>query len=151
MTPLATHRGFRIQVEPAGTDSYGLRLEETNGTPENTKLAARLAPDRLTPFLGAIRTALRDSGHPLTILGPTRRKPITLNEAAAVRLALAVNAASPLNRTIRRLSVIEGVSAMSDEEAYYWYAKSTRSESGPRALRALRILLADDHRTGITS
>jgi hypothetical protein len=40
---------------------------------------------------------------------------------------------------------------MSDEEAYYWYAKTTRKNSGRRALRALRILLADDNRTGITS
>jgi len=40
---------------------------------------------------------------------------------------------------------------MSDEEAYYWYAKTTRSESGNRAIRALRILLADDGRSGITA
>lgn len=149
--PPVTHRGFRLQVEPAGTDTYGLRLEETNGLPEHTTVAARLGPGRLTPFLGALRTALRDSGHPPTIIGPTRRKPVSLGEAAAVRFALAVNAAAPLTRTVRRLTVIEGVTAMSDEEAYYWYAKTRRPESGARALRALRILLADDNRTGITS
>ena len=149
--PAATHRGFLLQVEPVDTDTYGLRLEETNGLPEHTTVVAHLGPDRLTPFLGALRTALRDSGHPATIVGPTRRKPVPLGEAAAVRFALAVNAAAPLTRPLRRLTVIEGVTAMSDEEAYYWYAKTRRPESGPRALRALRILLADDHRTGITS
>lgn len=40
---------------------------------------------------------------------------------------------------------------MSEEEAYYWYAKTTRPDSGARALRALRILLADDGRSGITA
>jgi hypothetical protein len=76
---------------------------------------------------------------------------VPLDEAAAIRFALAVNAAAPLTRPIRRLTVIEGLSTMSDEEAYYWYAKTTRKDSGRRALRALRILLADDNRTGITS
>jgi hypothetical protein len=149
-TPV-THRGFRLQVERANTDTYGLRLEETNGTPEHTAVAARLGPDRLPPFLGALSAALRESGHPLTIVGPTRSKPIPLGEAAAVRFALAINAAAPLARPLRRLAVLEGVAAMSDEEAYYWYAKTTRTDRGPRALRALRVLLADDNRTGITS
>ena len=150
-TPKVAHRGFRLQVEPADTDTYGVRLEETNGIPDHTTVVAHLSPDRLTPFLGALRSALRDSGHAPTIVGPSRRKPVPLGEAAAVRLALAVNAAAPLNRPVRRLAVIEGVTAMSDEEAYYWYSKTRRPDSGPRALRALRILLADDHRSGITA
>jgi hypothetical protein len=76
---------------------------------------------------------------------------VVLAEPAGVRLALAINAAAPLNRPSRRQSVLEGISAMSEEEAYYWYAKTTRPESGTRALRALRILLADDGRTGVTA
>lgn len=146
-----TTRGFRLTIDRSGTDSYGLRLEETNGTPDNASLVARLTPERLPPLLPALRAALRESGHPHTIVGPARRAPVMLAEPAGVRLALAINAAVPLNRPSRRQSVLEGVSAMSAEEAYYWYAKTTRDESGSRALRALRILLADDGRTGITS
>ena len=145
------HRGFRLVVQPVDTDSYGLLIEETNSLPEHSTVVARLTAEQLTPFLGALRVALRDSGHPPTIVGPSRRKAVPLDEAAAIRFALAVNAAAPLTRPVRRLTVIEGVSAMSDEEAYYWYAKTTRKDSGRRALRALRILLADDNRTGITS
>lgn len=145
------NRGFRLTIERADTDTYGLTLEETNGAPEHTNVAARLAPDRLAPFLSPLRAALRESGHPQTIVGPARSAPVMLAEPAGVRLALAINAAAPLNRPNRRQSVLEGVSAMSDEEAYYWYAKTTRPGTGTRALRALRILLADDGRSGITA
>jgi len=148
---IPAHRGFLLVVQPVDTDSYGLLIEETNSLPEHTTVAAHLTADQLTPFLCALRVALHDSGHSPTIVGPSRRKAVPLNEAAAIRFVLAVNAAAPLTRPIRRLTVIEGVSAMSDEEAYYWYAKTTRKNSGRRALRALRILLADDNRTGITS
>ena len=143
-------RGFRLVVEPEDTDTYSLRLEETNGTPNAASTAALLPADRLTPYLGAVRTALTESGHKLTVLGPGRRKPINLDEPAGVRLALTVNAGAPLTKPSRRSAVIEGVAAMSDEEAYYWYAKATRSSGGRRALRALRILLAGDERTGVT-
>lgn len=138
-------------VEPVPGDTYGLRVDETNGSSESVTVAARVAAERLTPFLGAMRSALRESGHQPTVVGPARRKPVPLSEAAGVRLALAIKTAAPLNRPVRRLSVIEGVAAMSDEEAYYWYAKTSRPEGGNRALRALRILLADDNRTGITA
>lgn len=145
------NRAFRLRIDHVDSDTYGLRLEETNGTPEHTTVIARLTPKRLAPFLQPVRVAIRESGHPHTIVGPSRRAPVALAEPAGVRLALAINAAIPLSRPSRRQSVLDGVASMSDEEAYYWYAKTTRPDSGGRALRALRILLADDGRTGITA
>jgi hypothetical protein len=145
------NRGFRLTIERSDSDTYGLKLEETNGRPEHTTLAARLSPDHLAPFLQTLRVALRESGHPHTVVGPSRKAPVVLAEPAGVRFALAIKAAAPLNRPSRRQAVLEGIAAMSDEEAYYWYAKTTRHESGARALRALRVLLADDGRTGITA
>jgi len=144
-------RGFRLVVEPEDADTYSLRLEETNGTPNAASTAARLPSDRLTPYLGAVRTALTESGHKPTVLGPARRQPIDLDEPSGVRLALTVNAGAPLTKPGRRSAVIEGVAAMSDEEAYYWYAKTMRHGVGRRALRALRILLSDDERSGVTA
>ena len=148
---LSPNRGFRLTIERADSDTYGLRLEETNGRPEHTTLAARLTSDRLAPFLQPLRVALRESGHPHTLVGPSRQAPVALTEPAGVRFALAIKAAAPLTRPSRRQAVLEGIAAMSVEEAYYWYAKTTRPETGVRALRALRILLADDGRTGITA
>jgi hypothetical protein len=150
-TPAKPKRGFRLTVERSDSDTYGLKLEETNGRPEHTTLAARLTADRVPSFGQPLRVALRESGHPHTIVGPSRRAPVVLIEPAGVRLALAIKAAAPINRPNRRQSVIDGVLAMSDEEAYYWYAKTNHPDTGARALRALRILLADDGRTGLRS
>lgn len=150
-TPVAPNRGFRLTIERSDSDTYGLKLEETNGKPEHTTIAARLPAERVPSFSQPLRVALRESGLPHTIVGPSRKAPVILAEPAGVRLALAIKAAAPLNRPNRRQAVVEGVLAMSDEEAYYWYAKTTRPDTGARALRALRILLADDGRTGLTS
>lgn len=144
-------RSFQLVVEPVGTDTYHLRVEEIDAHSEVPVIAARITADRLAPFLPLVRSALRDSGHGPTTIGPARRKPVELSEPAAIRLALAINAGTPLNRPNRRHSVVEGIASMSDEEAYYWFAKSSRKDSGSRALRALRILLADDDRSGIAS
>jgi hypothetical protein len=144
-------RGFRLHIEPVDTERYGLRLEETNGFPHHATDAARIQPDQLEALLPAVRIALRESGHQPTVVAPNRRAPVVLDEAAGVRLALAATAAAPLKKPIRRHSVLEGVASMSDEEAYYWYSKTAQPNSGARALRALRILLVDDGRSGITS
>jgi hypothetical protein len=54
----------------------------------------------------------------------------------------------PISKWRRREEILGGVAAMSAEEAYYWFARTT----GPiasRARRALRIMLSDDGRSGI--
>lgn len=144
-------RGFRLVIDSKDTDTYGVRLEETNGHPDNSVTVAAIKAEGVAPFLGAMRAALVESGHKPTVIGPARRKPIVLDEASGVRLALAIRAGAPLAKSVRRSSVIEGVSSMSDEEAYYWYAKISRVQTGKRALRALRILLSDDGRTGVSA
>jgi hypothetical protein len=146
-----TLRGFRLTIERESTDVFGLLLDEINGASAGASPVARLNAKVVTAFLPAVRTALRESGHSQTAVGPSRKAPVILSESAGVRLALTINAGIVLNRPNRRHLVMEGIASMSDEEAYYWYAKTTRPESGSRALRALRILLSDDGRTGITA
>jgi len=147
----ASARRFRIVVEAVDSDSYNLRLEVSDGSKQAPTITARVNFERLTLFHPAIRVALRDSGHGLTAVGPNRKKPIDLTEPAGVRLSLAINAAGPLNRPSRRQAVLEGIASMSDEETYYWYAKTSNPLGRSRSLRALRILLADDDRSGITA
>jgi hypothetical protein len=143
-----TGRVFTLCVQPA-EDSFGLTVQQANG--HGTIAVATVPASDLTRYLPTVNAALKDSGHKPTVLGSARGKPIPLNEAAGVRLVLGIQAAAPLKRTARAFSVLNGVSTMSDEEAYYWHAKTSHPEAGTRALRALRILLADDHRSGITS
>jgi len=141
-------RRYDLVVIP-DIDAIGIEVRQTVG--DDTETIASVKADDITRYLPTINAALRDSGHKPTVLAATRRKPIPLAEAAGVRLALGIHAAAPLPRSNRAHAVLNGISAMSDEETYYWHAKSSQPESGARALRALRILLADDHRTGVTA
>ena len=141
-------RQYDLVVTPDG-DDIGIAVQRTVG--DLTEVVASVMPGELTRYLPTVNAALRDSGHKPTVLAVTRRKPIPLAEAAGVRLSLGIHAAAPLRRSNRAHAVLNGISVMSDEETYYWHAKTSQPEAGTRALRALRILLSDDHRTGVTA
>lgn len=145
-------RGFRLMVEATpSTESYSLRLEETNGRPRTApKILGRLRPSDAPDVTDTLLAALRESRHPRTALSSRRRAPLVLAEPAGVRLALALVAVEPIAKSRRRRAILAGISAMSTEEAYYWYARVT-GPTAARARRALRILLSDDGRSGITS
>lgn len=145
------HRSFRLVVEPDIGEKFGVRIEETNGNPEKVLgVAARIRPDQLRRLTDPLMAALRSSGHQPAILTSSRKAPVLLDEQAGVRLAIAARAVEQVNKTSRAHAILEGIASMSDEEILYWWAKTTNPTSGSRALRALRILLSDDGRTGIT-
>lgn len=146
----APTRGFRLIVEPVDTDLYGLRLEQTNGSSVSPPVSIiTLRPSDVEGVTDALQLAVKESKQARTVLSSGRRKPIILDESAGVRLALTLIAAEPITKRSRREAILGGVAAMSSEETYYWFAKVTGSAAA-RARRALRILLADDGRTGIT-
>ena len=105
-----------------------------------------IRPDAVQRLTDEVQRALRASGRPATTIGPSRRQPVEVAEAAGVRLALAALATEPVRRRDRVREILEGIGSMSDEEAYYWYAKVTNVRAGSRALRAIRLLLAEDYR-----
>jgi len=152
MTKTTTQtRAFSLTVEPTLTDDYGVRLEVATGNPDHPwQTIAHVPPANLAGVADPLQQALRESRQPRTVLSASRRKSIPLDEPAGVRLALALLAAEPVNKHSRRNAILSGIVAMSTEEAYYWYAKATGPHAN-RARRALRILLADDGRTGLTS
>jgi hypothetical protein len=146
------HRSFRLVVEPDAGEQFGVRIEETNGSPDRVLgVAARIRPDQLRRLTDPLIAALRSSGHQPAMLTSSRRAPVLLDEQAGVRLAIATRAVEQVNKTTRAHAILEGLASMSDEEILYWWAKITHPIHGTRALRALRILLADDGRTGLTS
>jgi hypothetical protein len=69
-------------------------------------------------------------------------KPIGLDQGIGSQAWLLLTAVKPLRRHDRIDEVSEGVSAMSREEAAYWFSKAHQ----PRGLRAIRLLLSDDGR-----
>jgi len=139
-------RGFRLTVVPVDGTTYGVSIAETNGTAEHTHTVATIRPEAVPRLTDDIQRALRASHRTPTTIGPSRRQPVDIDEAAGVRLALAALATEPVRRRDRVREILEGLASMSDEEAYYWYAKVTHERVGPRALRSLRLLLAEDYR-----
>ncbi len=139
-------RGFRLTVIDSDGTTYGLSVAETNGQPDHTTDVATITARELQRLGDTVQTALRSSKKPPTSVHPARRQPVDIDEAPGVRLVLAALAIEPLRRRDRVREILEGVNAMSDEEAYYWYAKVTHPVSGSRCLRAMRLLLSEDER-----
>jgi hypothetical protein len=137
-------RGFRLIVRPQGSDTYGLRLEETNGRPETPPtLVFKVDWKATRRILPSVMEAVRRSRLPRSVLGPRRQKPLVLDESAGVRLALVFLATGPVSKHARVDAMAGAIADMSTEEAYYWYAKCMGPQAA-RARRALRLLLAEE-------
>ena len=88
--------------------------------------------------------ALKKQGYRPTELSLKRKAPFILSEAPGVRLAILFLTLKPMSKPGRMEEVVAGVDAMSDEEAYYWYAKCLNGPQSQRTRKALRILLAEE-------
>ena len=64
-------------------------------------------------------------------------------EVVGVRLGLALMAIKPLQKPRRIEEVAMAVRELCDDEAYYWYAKCTHTQTGQRARRAFRDLVSE--------
>lgn len=143
-------RAFRLNLVPAPAragegDRYGIQLEEAYAEGERTLAATvtRATPLQTSRVLDAVVAAVRASGYQAGVLSAARQKPILLDEAAGVRLALALLAAQPISKPDRIRHIVAGVSLMSTEETYYWYAKAVGPDAD-RVRRALRLFLAEE-------
>jgi hypothetical protein len=137
-------RGFQLTVEPVSANDYGLRLEESDGTNQDAKRpVAKLGPSASRRLVEQAMDALQASGFRRSDLSAQRHQPFRLQEQHGVRLALAMVATGPLHKRARVEAVLSGISRMSDEESYYWYAKCLGPESS-RGRRSLRLLLAEE-------
>ncbi|MEX0666714.1 MAG: hypothetical protein WD313_00075 [Acidimicrobiia bacterium] len=134
-------RTFEVLVSPFDEADYGVELLVTSNG--HSQSLARLEGKQLQRLRQAVLAAVTSSKQPRTALSPTRRAPVRLTEAAGVRLALAAMATKPISKPARVEKVRHGIDTMTSEEALYWYARCT-GPAGARALRALRILLAEE-------
>lgn len=71
-----------------------------------------------------------------------RQTPYILSEESGVSLAILFQSLQPLSKTERIANIAEGIMAMSNEEAHYWFGKIANGNRS-NALKALRILLGD--------
>ena len=129
-----------LRLVADGRDGWGFALSEES--PGGLEPVASVSPERTGPLRRAVTSAAMADGYSSEALGPGRKRPFNLTQTAGVRLALATLAASPMRCRQRRGAVLAGVESLGDEECLYWYAK-VRGSAGNRAVRALRLLLAD--------
>ncbi|MFN4860762.1 MAG: hypothetical protein ACK5LU_09575, partial [Pseudanabaena sp.] len=71
-----------------------------------------------------------------------RQAPYILDEQSGVSLALLFQTVQPLSKEERIANIANGVTAMSNEEAHYWFAKVSNGHKR-NALKAIRVLLGD--------
>lgn len=136
---------LRLIRHPRRPETYGLAVDETYGHNPGHRLArqaATLSAASSRHILDRAMSAVVESGHRPSVLVAHRIKPIALDEAAGVRLALTILAVSSLRaaESIRRVAA--GVANMSTEETYYWYSLCA-GEHATTSRKALRVLLSD--------
>ncbi len=138
----ANGRSFELQVFPHSDEEFGVELrEEANGA--GVHRVVRSWGPALHLVGNHLLEALRASGYRTSDLKRTRRKPFALADSAGVRLGLALLTTKPLRKVRRLEEVAWAVRELSDDEAYYWYAKCTDAQTGRRAQRAFRDLVSD--------
>lgn len=137
-----TRQPFELLVFPHADTEIGVGLAQpANGSEGH--FIVRSWGLRLQAVSDHLFDALRAAGYRPADLKRSRQKPFDLPETVGVRLGLVLLATKPL-RKIRRIEEISSaVREMSEDEAYYWYAKCTDTNHGVRAQRAFRDLLSD--------
>lgn len=137
-----TRQPFELKVFPVGNADLGVELSQAaNG--DSNHAVVRTWGSGLQAVSGHVFEALRAAGHRPSDLKRNRQKPFDLPETVGVRLGLVLLATKPLRKIRRIEDVSSAVREMSEDEAYYWYAKCTDTHHGLRAQRAFRDLLSD--------
>jgi len=142
---------FELRVEPNKATDYGLALyrlparsEDRNGDDRHWQLVVRVYGVPMRAVMDQILITIKQAGYRATDLARHRKVPFALSEEQGVRLGLLMLAVKPLRKTSRMTDISEQVRAMTEEEAYYWFSKSTDNHVGRRCRKAMRILLAKE-------
>lgn len=142
-------RPFEVRVDRWRDNQVVLEVwqQPLNGSGPLGNPAHRVARLRGLPLhltWDHLHSLLRRAGARPDFLSPARReRRARLPEEVGVRLALLVAAVAPLRKLERIERIAAALTEMSYEEACYWYAH-VRADEGRRALRALRLLLAEE-------
>ncbi len=110
------------------------------GVPQPLQLVGRCPDEVRVAIWDAVLDTLRADG----IKPPTPKSNVTLrvalSERGGVRLGLLLVTIQGVHGAPRIEALYRGVWAMSDEEAYYWFAKCWGA-NGSRGRHAIRVLL----------
>jgi hypothetical protein len=139
---------FQLRVVPLDNNNFALELYQCayKKAGEKKRPAAkrvgRLKGNSLIQSRQLIYTALKANQYDPKTLSHNRQTPYILSEESGVMLAILFQALQPLSKPERIANITDGVMAMSNEEAHYWFAKIANGKRST-ALKALRVLLGD--------
>jgi hypothetical protein len=146
-----TDGSFELRVVRRGQTDYGLALHRRpvsgrDHAEENGKwpLVVQTWGTPLKSVMDQVLATIKEAGYRTTDLSRARQAPFALSEAQGVRLGLLFLAVKPLRKMTRMTTIAEQVRGMTDEEAYYWFSKTTTAATARRAQRAMRVLLAEE-------
>ena len=139
---------FQLRVVPTDNNNFALELYQCayKKAGEKKRSAAkrigRLKGQALVQARQAIYECLKANGYDPKTLSQARQTSYVLNEESGVNLALLFQTLQPLSKPDRIANIASGVTAMSNEESHYWFAKVSNGKRS-QALRAIRVLLGD--------
>lgn len=139
---------FQLRIIPLQNNEFALDLFQCSykKAGEKKRPAAqkigRLKGEPLILARQAIYDCLKQNKYDPKSLSYKRQTPYVLNELSGVNLAVLFQALKRLSKPDRIANITEGIRAMSNEEAHYWFAKMS-DDQGRSAQKAIRVLLGD--------
>jgi hypothetical protein len=139
---------FQLKVIPTDNNNFALELYQCayKKAGEKKRPAAELIGclkgNTLVLVKHSIYQILKANNYDPKTLYNKRQTPYILSEESGVQIAILFQTVSPLSQCDRISKIAMGISAMSNEEAHYWFAMIANGRRNS-ALKALRILFGD--------
>ena len=139
---------FQLRVIPTDNNNFALELYQCaykkageKKRPAASKIGC-LKGNTLNLVKQSIYQILKSNNYDPKTLSSKRQTPYILTEELGVQAAILFQTISPLSQPERITKIATGISAMSNEEAHYWFAMIANGRR-KNALKALRILFGD--------
>ncbi|HEY9769960.1 MAG TPA: hypothetical protein V6C71_15945 [Coleofasciculaceae cyanobacterium] len=139
---------FQLRVIPTENNNFALELYQCayKKAGEKKRPAAKkigcLKGDTLNLVKQSIYQVLKTNNYDPQTLSSKRQSCYTLSEESGVQTAIMFQVLQPLSQPEKINKIATGISAMSNEEAHYWFAMIANGRR-KNALKALRVLFED--------
>ncbi|WP_030008205.1 hypothetical protein [Picosynechococcus sp. NKBG042902] len=140
---------FQLRVVPLQNNEFALELFQCAYKKAGEKkrpAAQKIGQLKGNPLIlarQAVYDCLKQNNYDPKSLSYKRQSPYVLSETSGVNLAVLFQALKRLSKPERIANITEGVRAMSNEEAHYWFAKMSNGHRRS-AQKAIRVLLDDN-------
>jgi hypothetical protein len=139
---------FQLKILPLKDNDFALELYQCEYKKAGEKKrppAKRIGKVKGQPLIlvrQAVYQTLKSNNYDPKTLSYKRTSPYIITEGSGVSLAILFLAIQPIKKEDKIANIRDGIMAMSNEEAHYWFAKISNGKRSP-ALKAMRILLGD--------